>query len=92
MINTNHAVSRRRPNRAAEVLVRPFPMTGGRAGGFCGTGATRRARQWQRRVLGWPESLTVVSGAAAGATAWTGAALEQAEERAKGLGGLLEMR
>ena len=87
MINTNHAatsdtpsVSRRQPNRAAEVLVRPFLATGGRAGGFCGTGATRRAGQWQRRVLGWPESLTVVSGVAAGATACTGAALEQAGE------------
>ena len=39
----------------AEVLVRPFPATRGRADGFCGTGAMRCVGQWQRRVLGWPE-------------------------------------
>ena len=64
----------------AEVLVRLLPATRGRADGFCGTGAMRHVEQWQRRVLGWPESLTVVSGVAAGATACTGAALEQAGE------------
>ena len=65
----------------AEVLVRPFPATRGRADGFCGTGATRRIRRWQLRVLGRRATAAAMSRAAAVARLRAGAVLRCAREQ-----------
>ena len=51
----------------AEVLVRPFPATTGRADGFFGTSAMRHIGRWQLQVLGWRVTAAATSRAVVGA-------------------------